>query len=443
MSERLGAQLQSGGLGQSIHTGLFGGGLFAGASLDLNFAVTKNIGPLVTFTRASTATFIDSAGVLQTAATDVPRFDHNPTTGESLGLLVEEQRTNSIRNNTMVGAVAGTPGTLPTNWADGMSAGANGITRSVVGTGTENGIAYLDYRLSGTATAAFNVNLFADSQTSIAALSGQTWAQSVYVKLASGSLTGISSINNQLCENNVGGTFLVSTNVQFVPTGAALITQRSVITRTLNNASTAWVNALLQININSGVAIDITLRIGLPQLEQGAFATSVIPTTTAAATRSADVASITGTNFSSWYNQTQGTLYAKSAGITTRAFSGASFGIASLNDGTGNNENRLRYRTAGSTGAIVLVSNVLQFDSSPTGVLTAPGAASLAVAYAASNFGSAGNGGTPTQGSSGTVPTVSQLQIGADSGGYLNGTISRLSFWPSRLPNSTLQAITL
>jgi hypothetical protein len=71
-------------------------------SLDLRFADNKSLvdavtgASLVTFTRASDGTYVDSAGVLQTAATDVPRFDHNPTTGESLGLLVEEQRTNLL-----------------------------------------------------------------------------------------------------------------------------------------------------------------------------------------------------------------------------------------------------------------------------------------------------------------------------------------------------------
>ena len=71
-------------------------------SLDLRFADNKSLtdavtgASLVTFTRASNGTYTDSAGVLQTAAIDVPRFDHNPTTGESLGLLVEEQRTNLL-----------------------------------------------------------------------------------------------------------------------------------------------------------------------------------------------------------------------------------------------------------------------------------------------------------------------------------------------------------
>ena len=71
-------------------------------SLDLRFADNKSLvdavtgASLVTFTRASSGTFVNSAGVLQTATTNEPRFDHNPTTGESLGLLVEEARTNLV-----------------------------------------------------------------------------------------------------------------------------------------------------------------------------------------------------------------------------------------------------------------------------------------------------------------------------------------------------------
>lgn len=65
-------------------------------SLDLNFARTKRLDPRVTFSRASTGTYFDANGVLQSAATNVARFDHNPSTGESLGLLMEEARTNNL-----------------------------------------------------------------------------------------------------------------------------------------------------------------------------------------------------------------------------------------------------------------------------------------------------------------------------------------------------------
>ena len=65
-------------------------------SLDLNFAATKRLDPRITFSRASTGTYVDANGLIQTAATNTARFDHNPTTGESLGLLVEAARTNTI-----------------------------------------------------------------------------------------------------------------------------------------------------------------------------------------------------------------------------------------------------------------------------------------------------------------------------------------------------------
>lgn len=65
-------------------------------SLDLNFANTKRLDPRITFSRASTGTFVDSDGLIKTAASELPRFDHSPSTGESLGLLVEEARTNLL-----------------------------------------------------------------------------------------------------------------------------------------------------------------------------------------------------------------------------------------------------------------------------------------------------------------------------------------------------------
>ena len=71
-----------------------------GLSLDLQFAADKTLtarkGPTPVFTRASTATFVGSNGLIQTAATNIPRFDHDPVTLACRGLLIEESRTNIV-----------------------------------------------------------------------------------------------------------------------------------------------------------------------------------------------------------------------------------------------------------------------------------------------------------------------------------------------------------
>ena len=72
-------------------------------TLDLNFAVTKVLDDRITFTRDSVGTYIDENRVLKYASNNVPRFDHDFDTGESLGLLIEESRTNLAEYGTIVG----------------------------------------------------------------------------------------------------------------------------------------------------------------------------------------------------------------------------------------------------------------------------------------------------------------------------------------------------
>lgn len=68
----------------------------ADPSLLLDFANVKALDPSVTFTRNSVGTYWDRSGVLRIAAANRPRFDHDPITLESRGLLVEQSATNLL-----------------------------------------------------------------------------------------------------------------------------------------------------------------------------------------------------------------------------------------------------------------------------------------------------------------------------------------------------------
>jgi hypothetical protein len=392
----------------------------------------------ITFTRATTATYFNSSGVLTTAASGAPRFDYKPSTLQPLGLLIEEARTNSIRNNTMVGAVAGTPGTLPTNWS--IFTSLTGLTREVVGTGTENGIDYIDFRLSGTPSAAGSYNFHFETITAVAASVGQTWTLSTYAKLQAGSFTGISSFQLIQVEYNSASGFLTQGASTISPTSAALNTQRFSYTRTTSNASVAYLRPSSIFNL-TGAAIDITLRIGLPQLEQGAFATSVIPTTTTALTRNADVASMTGTNFSSWYNASEGTLVADftPSTATSCVVLGIDSGVSTSQDSilvqvlSGSTlTGRVRYPGATDAAALAL------------GSLTANSQTKISFAYKTNDFAGTLNAAAVVTDTSGSVvPSPIRLFIGSNSFvNTANGTIRRIAYYNTRLTNAQLQALT-
>jgi hypothetical protein len=400
-------------------------------SLFLDFTNTETLDSRVSFTRTTTATRTNSSGLIESVDINVPRFDYDPVTLEAKGFLIEEQRTNSIRNNTMVGAVVGTPGTLPTNWVVFSNAG---LTTSVVGKGSQSGINYVDLRISGTSTTSLYVMSFDTTATSGAA--GQAWTESFWCGRVGGSATNISSAAVNLRQvggagNNFDTAFTLSTNFN-----------RSTSSGTLTTGATGVFAAII-LNIINGAAIDITLRIGMPQLEQGEFATSVIPTTTAAATRAADVAVMTGTNFSSWYNQSEGTLFVQ--GVIPFV-GGSSFpSFASVDDGTSNEAIEWSMWDASSDSVrFVVWDGGVNQASIATGTYAANTPLNLAGAYKVNDFAASYNGANAVTDTAGTLPTVTLLRIGQNraAGNPLNGHIKKIAYYPIRLANAQLQAIT-
>ena len=229
----------------------------------------------LTWARNSPANRTLANGTIQQVGDNVPRLSY--MYGSCPALLLEPQRTNSIRNSTMQGAST-SPSTLPTNWI----ASLGGLTQTVVGVGTENGLPYIDVQFSGTATGTSLLRF--ESATQIVASNGQTWASSFWIKEIAAP-SPANSYLNVIQERDSGGAIL-TTGTQTITISSTLT--RNIFTRTNTNASTARINNAVGGALTIGNTYDFTIRIAAPQMELGAFATTWINTTNAAATRLAD-----------------------------------------------------------------------------------------------------------------------------------------------------------
>jgi hypothetical protein len=170
------------------------------------------------------------------------------------------------------------------------------------------------------------------------------------------------------------------------------------------------------------------------QLEVGAFATSYISTTTAQATRAVDSAVMTGTNFSSWYRQDEGTVLAKA---DSNSPAGSAAPIASIeNNATHNRVQMLTY-----SNLVSVVDTTVQVAF---GVNTLPNVL-YATAFKENDFALSVSGGAVATDIAGSLSkTMDVLLIGCMPwGNYsLNGHISKLAYYPKRLSNAELQSIT-
>ena len=274
------------GLGRVGHLGNSGGlgWVLPGASIDMNFKDGLYYGAQASqlaVSRASTAYADDLSGNWHQFASNVARITNK-------GLLSEESRTNTIRNNSGQGAVVGTPGTLPTNW----QVVSQTITSSIVGVGNENGIDYVDIRLNGNTASIDHLNVYFEPAAQIASNQGQTWACSSFMKLVSGSMSGVAPSGLQLIveERGAGGVFLGFGGSGAVPlTNAALGTQRYAAVYTTLSASIQSIVPGIIVFFVANQALDMTLRFGWPSLELGSFITSPIRTTGTTVVRATDV----------------------------------------------------------------------------------------------------------------------------------------------------------
>ena len=359
-----------------------------------------------------------------------PRFDYDPVTLAAKGLLIEEQRTNLvIYSSDFTNA----------SWTKSLSAMAGTFTTAPDGTNTG-----AKWREDNT----LNEHAIYATPSLTAALHTETWylkaaeRTKVQVSLATAGLAYGASVIADLS----AGTLSAVTN-RGIHTGA---------TATISSAGNGWYRVSLTITATAATYYPaLTLVTGTnttiytgdgtsgifiwgAQVEAGAFATSYIPTVASTVTRSADVASMTGTNFSSWYNQTEGTFVVGSARLSVAALDGIS--ASAYTDA--NNNIELFARTADNR-LLVFNGGAAQVNLIDTGKVSAGVPFATAAAYALNNYALTTNGGTVLTDTSATVPTAIALGIGSRSSNlFYNGHIRQIAYYNTRLTNAQLQTLT-
>ena len=373
----------------------------------------------ITFTRttgaSNPATYVNSSGVITEAVNNQPRFDYDPVTLACKGLLIEESRINAIRNSNAVAV-----GTGWTTQQVGTATIATTSNYSVAPDGTTTATRVIFNNNGGTGTG--NYALFNQSLTGRTV--GVSYADSIWLK------TNDNSTVTLLFRDDTGARF----NTLITVTGTWT---RFSLAGATTNASTQACKIWIRTGVGTSTFADISAWGG--QSETGAFATSYIPTTSAALTRNADVATITGTNFSDWFNASEGTFVVSALaalGVSTTQY------VFSISDGTTNNLAAVYRPSTKLLSSAVISGGATQHDSSSAVTQENSTAATSSLAIEASDSARAYKGNAAQSVTVNTVPTVNQLQFGnrTDLSRPWNGHISKLSFFPQRLINAELQA---
>ena len=406
-------------------------------ALDLNFAATKVLDDRITFTRDSIGTYTDENGLVKYASNNVPRFDHDPTTRESLGLLIEESRTNLLTySNITSGEGIGT----------GYANGGTTVSKGSNATAPDGTLTAWNSVYNGTSG---DASLY-KAGGEITTTNSTSYTLSVFAKVPSTN-TYVTGVRLRTFNSNHAGGFNLLTGtvlgtaegtttnrIEAYPNGwyRCSITftsgtdgNQGVQFYLINNASTA---------LNSAGANGEELYLWGAQLEEGAFVTSYIPTSGSTVTREADIAKITGTNFTDFHNATEGTLYGeyKSTSVTAPY-------IVMLSDGTDNNRT-IMVANYDSYQAVVKYNNGTNQAVIDGGTPIANANNKTALAFKKDDFALSLNGGTVATDTSGDVSVNNTMTIGSRHGNdsFANTTINGIKYYNKRLPNAQLQGLT-
>ena len=378
----------------------------------------------LTFSRASTATRVNASGLIETVASNVPRLDYTNSTCPKL--LLEPQRTNSAAySNAFDDAYWTKP---QASVVSGQSDPSGGSTAFKLVEDTSTNFHWLLKSGIVTTAGVYGLSIFAKpAGRNYIVIGNASSSEYAYFNLSNGTI--VSNHPNAVGKIEAAGNGFYRCSVTLLTSTSSAIgffisTDGSTINHTGDGTSGLFLFGA--------------------QVEVGAYATSYIPTTTAAVTRLADECSKTG--ISSLIGQTEGTLFAEFnyEGVANTATGDR---IIAISDGT--DQNRIMLLKNPTLGTLWLfVSNggsIVINQTSITGTSIIGGTHKVAVAYKSGEYAVYFNGASVFTSSAAGVPATSAAFVGSDESGSVTplcGTISQALLFKTRLTNAQLAELT-
>ena len=377
-------------------------------------AQVENRSAATAYTPTTTSAITNYIPVLMTAPAGVARFDCDPITGKSLGLLIEESRTNLFTYSSDFSNAAWAKGATVLYYNQ-LIAPDGTLTATLIGTASS----VLPYY--------YGINW----------VSGISYTYSIFVKPVTG--TTISFRMNNL--DSVGDqkwTFNSTTGVITKNSGIATATS------TVTNIGNSWYRLSFTSTANQSATGYVSFESGTgfavwgAQLEAGAVPTSYIATVASTVTRAADVASMTGANFSSWYNQAQGSFFVAYNGGRDALQAGYGRVLASGTTATSNSfisSNGSKNSINSYNGSVATSLTVANADFWGVG-------GKAAMSYSTTSTILSGNGFSNTNNTLPTWSTKTVITLGIGGAQQMNGHISKILYYPVALSSSNLVALT-
>ena len=374
--------------------------------IHLDFAGAGRLDPRVLCIRGSQAAYLDAQGVVRSASAGVPRIQHD-VEGRCLGLLVEESRTNELRNSRTFGQ----PGS-------GWFTGAN--TTVTAGSGAPDGGPTAVVK-NATASNAYLSSVYVPVR-------GQTKTLSVYFRGRTKPTSGMLLLMDYRGADDVVRRAVVPFS-EVIADGQW---RRYSVSATHLGATVTGLGAYLFAD-SQGEA-----ELWGPQVENGSYATSYISTAASTVTRAADHAVLSGVNFVRAFNPVEGTLL-----ISAQRAQGSADWIryVAISDGTTDNElSLIHYGPVGGPVGLSLResgSNVVDM------VLARPALPSFkaAMSYGPDGCAAVLDGGTArySNKSMGVANLINTLGFGTGGIGVPLGSVA---YYPRQLSGVELQRLT-